>query len=71
MSRGRGAGGVLLVVGGVWVLAQVLAGSALQRLGLVSIGAAGGANGDPAIGPDQEWLPKNSPGFRDGQGRPL
>lgn len=71
MSRSRASGGAVLVVAGVWVLAQVLAGHALQRLGLVSPEAGTEAGGDPAIGPDQEWLPKTSPGYRDGQGRPL
>jgi hypothetical protein len=30
------AGGTLLIVAGVWVLAQVLGGRALQRLGVIS-----------------------------------
>lgn len=62
--KGRVAGGVLLMVVGAWVLTQVLAGHALQRLGLV--GSTGGLQ-DPTYAPDQGY--NNVP--HDGQGRPL
>jgi hypothetical protein len=31
------ASGIFLVIAGVWVLSQVLAGGALQRLGVVTL----------------------------------
>lgn len=70
MSKGKASGGVLLIVAGVWVLAQVLAGRALQRLGV----AGGGVDGGPAlgIGPDPiPPVPNASPGTHDAHGRPL
>lgn len=52
-------GGVLLVIAGVWVLCQVLGGSALKRLGLEAAPAAAA----PKAGP----IP---PGTKDPLGRP-
>lgn len=62
--KGRAAGGVLLVVAGVWVLAQVLAGKALQRLGIADTFTD---MKDPVTAPDKGY--NNVP--HDGQGRPL
>jgi hypothetical protein len=59
------AGGLVLVIAGVWVLCQVLGGDALARLGV-----AGPVEPDRDIGvpvPDDGY----GPGFRDGNGRPL
>ncbi|WP_420118976.1 hypothetical protein [Micromonospora sp.] len=59
--------GLVLVIGGVWVLCQVLAGRALQRLGLTD------ATGPDPFAPPGVARPDDGygPGFRDGQGRPL
>lgn len=66
MSGGRGAGGVLLIVAGVWVLAQVLAGHALQRLGIAGSLGDGGLK-DPVTAPDKGF--NDVP--HDGHGYPL
>ena len=58
-------GGLLLVIGGVWVLCQVLGGNALQRLGLEPAGEPNRDIGVPV--PDDGY----GRGFRDGTGRPL
>lgn len=65
--------GLLLMLGGVWVLCQVLGGDALKRLGVT-----GKAVDDPASGgrlgggidvphPDDGY----GDGYRDGKGNPL
>jgi hypothetical protein len=54
-------GGVLLVLAGVWVLCQVLAGNALQRLGL-----SGADSTEPKVTvPDKGYsnVPHNPQGF--------
>lgn len=33
--KGSGAGGAVLMILGIWVLTQVLAGQALERLGII------------------------------------
>ena len=65
MSGGKASGGVLLVVAGVWVLSQVLAGKALQRLGLLQ--GVGVSVKDPVTAPDNGY--NDIP--HDGHGRPL
>ena len=62
--NGRAASGLLLMVVGAWVLTQVLAGHALQRLGVA--GSLGDIK-DPVYAPDNGY--NNIP--HDGQGRPL
>ncbi len=41
--------GLVLVIAGVWITSQVLAGNALQRLGIVKTAAAAGPAADPAL----------------------
>lgn len=63
-------GGLLLVIAGVWVLCQVLGGSALQRLGVD--GGAAGDGPDPFAQPGVQRPDDGyGPGYRDGSGRPL
>lgn len=60
-------GGVLLVLAGVWVLCQVLAGSALSRLGLEPAPAAEKDNGLGGV----TKPPSKYHGLTDPWGRPL
>jgi hypothetical protein len=59
------AGGVLLVIAGIWVLCQVLGGDALTRLGVTTDGSDPADNGPKVDG--QLIVP---PGTKDPQGRP-
>jgi hypothetical protein len=60
------SGGILLIVAGIWVVAQVTAGHALQRLGILA--EAGQENADPSTGvPNQN---PSLPPMVDPQGRP-
>jgi hypothetical protein len=56
-------GGVLLVLAGIWVLCQVLGGSALKRLGLEAAPAGGGSD-FPSV-PDKGYndVPHNAQGY--------
>lgn len=56
-------GGVLLIIGGVWVLCQVLGGDALVRLGLVDVPATATPQ-FPAV-PDRGYadVPHNAQGY--------
>lgn len=60
------AGGVLLIIAGIWVMTQVLGGKALDRLGLT--GQPAEATDDGKVGvPDRGY--NNVP--HNGQGYPL
>jgi hypothetical protein len=58
------AGGVLLVLGGVWVLCQVLGGNALERLGVIGADTTAAT---PEFGnvPDRGYsnVPHNAQGY--------
>ncbi|HTF08534.1 MAG TPA: hypothetical protein VK659_10235 [Asanoa sp.] len=60
-------GGVLLVVAGLWVLAQVLGGNALVRLGLITDTGGAGNDVDNLI----PAPPGGRKGSTDGRGLPL
>lgn len=65
-------GGLLLVIAGVWVLTQVLAGDALQRLGLIEkTEPADDAPASPGPGFPTVPRPPGYAGPTDGWGRPL
>jgi hypothetical protein len=61
--------GIVLVIAGIWVAAQVLGGDALQRTGVIaSDQSTANWNVDPNTGvPNQD---PNKPLLRDPQGRP-
>lgn len=57
----------MLIVAGVWVLAQLLGGDALGRLGIFEAADKPDRASVPVPIPDDGY----GPGFRDGWGRPL
>ena len=62
--------GIALVIAGVWVVAQVTVGNALERLGILtpSVDPAANWNVDPKTGvPNQD---PSKPLLRDPRGRP-